>query len=251
VENQLATANPTPRVVITGASQGIGKAILLDLARSGQPVLGLSRTQPQELAGTAESDHLAWKHLDLSKGSDVEQCATSLEMPVRALILSAVDYGSSGRHPTAETSAKEWQQVVGTTCIGQCVLVSGLLPKLTANSPGIIINISSDVAILPAAGRAAYGASKAGLHAMLRAVAAEFSPEQLRVYQLIPTFQTLTEGIRSRRPAGFDFSNYADPALFARLAQQILSSSGGSIAPGSYLIRRDGSLDPYPETTNV
>lgn len=249
MEKPLAPADATPRVVITGASQGIGKAILLDLARSGQPVLGLSRSKPAEFAESA-SGCLAWQHLDLSKGADVEQCAASLEFPVKALVLSAVDYGATSRHPTADTSAKEWLQVVGTTCIGQSILVSGLLPRLIRNSPGVVINISSDVAITPAAGRAAYGASKAGLHATLRAVAAEHSLDQLRVYQLIPTFQTLTEGIRSRRPAGFDFSGYADASLFARLVQKLLSPSN-TIAPGSYLIRRDGTLDPYCETMSV
>ena len=249
MENPLAPADATPRVVITGASQGIGKAILLDLARGGQPVLGLSRSKPAEFIEGATGS-LAWQHLDLSKGTDVEQCAASLGIPVRALVLSAVDYGASSRHATADTSAKEWLQVVGTTCIGQSILVSGLLPKLVKNAPGVVINISSDVAITPAAGRAAYGASKAGLHATLRAVAAEHSLEQLRVYQLIPTFQTLTEGIRSRRPAGFDFSGYADASLFAQLVQRLLSPSN-STAPGSYLIRRDGSLDPYAETASV
>jgi NAD(P)-dependent dehydrogenase (short-subunit alcohol dehydrogenase family) len=255
VENQLATANPTARVLLTGASQGIGKAILLALAGSGYFVLGLSRTKPEELADAArslESDHVAWRPLDLSNAADIAQCVSSLEgVAIRALILCAVDYGPGGRHPAAAISKQEWQQVIGTNCIGHCVLASSLLPKLIANSPGIIINLSSDVAVLPATGRAAYAASKAGLHAMLRAVAAEHAVESLRVYQLIPTFQMITNGIRRRRPIGFDFSSYADPALLARVVQQILSPPGSSIAPGAYLVRRDGTMDPYPEITQI
>jgi NAD(P)-dependent dehydrogenase (short-subunit alcohol dehydrogenase family) len=242
-------------VLLTGPSQGIGKAILLALAGSGHSVLGLSRTKPEELAdraGFSESGHLAWKPLDLSNAADVTQCVSSLRAtPIRALILCAVDYGPGGRHPAAAISAQEWQQVVGTNCIGHCILVSQLLPKLIANSPGIIINVSSDVAILPATGRAAYAASKAGLHAMLRAVAAENSVECLRVYQLIPTFQLLTSGIRRRRPPGFDFSSYADPSVIAEVVHQILSPSGSSIAPGSYVVRREGTLEPYAEVTQI
>jgi NAD(P)-dependent dehydrogenase (short-subunit alcohol dehydrogenase family) len=247
----MAPADPTARVLVTGASQGIGKAILLALARDGHSVLGVSRTKPDELANAAQSsdsDLLAWKPLDLSKAADVERCASSLESTtIRALVLCAVDYGANRRHEVSATSAQEWQQVIATNCIGHCILVSRLLPKLIANAPGIIVNISSDVAVLPATGRAAYAASKAGLHAMLRAVAAENPVESLRVYQLIPTFQLITHGLRRRRPEGFDFSSYVEPDLIAQIVRQLVSPSGSSKAPGTYLVRRDGRLDEYPE----
>lgn len=251
----MAIVDAAPRVLLTGASQGIGKAILVELARGGHFVLGVSRTKPEELpdpAPSSDRSYIAWKRVDLSDASDVEQCASSLEpMAIRALILSAVDYGPGGRHPASETAAEEWQRVIATNCIGQCLMVSRLLPKLIANSPGIIVNLSSDVAILPAAGRSAYAASKAGLHAMLRAVAAEHPVDCLRVYQLIPTFQLITNGIRNRRPVGFDFSSYVNPALIAQVVHHIISTPHNSIAPGTYLVSRDGTLDPYHEVTHL
>ncbi len=250
----MASADKAPSIVLTGASQGIGKAILLKLIRNGHTLLGLSRTKPDlsDLAQSLESGGLAWKPLDLSNAADVALCVSSLEpTAIRAVILCAVDYGANGRHPSSTTSAQEWQQVIGTNCVGHCLLVSRLLPKLIANPPGIVINLSSDVAVLPGPGRAAYAASKAGLHAMLRAVSAEHPVEFLRVYQLIPTFQLMTEGIRRRRPIGFDFSSYVDPGLIAEVVQQIVSSSGRSIVPGTYSVRRDGGLDPCPEITHM
>lgn len=254
MENPLPPAD-TARSLVTGASQGIGKAIFLSLARSGDSVLALSRTKPKELNGPVrlpESVDVNWRPLDLADLADVTRCAASLEpMAIRALILCAVDYGVGGRHPATAISAQEWRQVIGTNCIGHCVLVSCLLSKLITNSPGVIINLSSDVAILPGPGRAAYAASKAGLHAMLRAIAAEHSADSLRVYQLIPTFQLLTNGIRRRRPPGFDYSSYQDPAVIADIVLQLLSRSGNSIAPGSYLIRRDGKMEQYSEIVQI
>lgn len=241
-------------MLLTGASQGIGKAVLLALSRSRHFVVGVSRKKPDELVAPSQSlasDYIDWMPLDLSDAAAVARCVTALEpVPLRALILCAVDYGEGGRHPASATSAPEWQKVIATNLVGHCLLVSSLLPKLVANSPGIIINLSSDVALIPAAGRAAYAASKAGLHAMLRAVAAEHSIDCLRVYQLIPTFQLLTNGIRRRRPVGFDFSSYADPALVAQVVDRILSASS-SIPAGAYLVRRDGTLDRYPEVTQI
>lgn len=246
------------RVLVTGASQGIGKAIAMRLA-GGHFVLAVSRSKP-ELPDATQfpwAERLTWTPLDLSNANAVEQYAASLEsVAIRTLILSAVDYGEGGRHPASAISSSEWLRVIATNLVGHCVLVSRLLPKLAANAPSIIINVSSDVAVTPAAGRAAYSASKAGLHAMLRAVAAEHSfekqsAEKLRVYQLIPTFQTVTNGIRRRRPKDFDFSSYADPALIAEVVDRIVSTSGASISSGTYLVRQDGRLDQYEETASI
>ena len=77
----MSTANTTPRVLLTGASQGIGKAVLLALARSRHFVLGVSRKEPEELAGPLHSpvsDYVDWKPLDLSDAAAVGRWVASL-----------------------------------------------------------------------------------------------------------------------------------------------------------------------------
>ena len=242
-----------PTVLVTGASQGIGRAISLELARSGQSVLGVSRTRPEELHDSSTPDtfaNLRWQSLDLANAAEIEAFVAKLEAPsMRVLVLSAVDYGVNGRHLAVATSPEEWRRVVSTNCIGQCVLVSKLLPMLLRNSPAAIINISSDVAIFPAPGRAAYAASKAGLHATLRAVAEEYPVEQVQIYQLIPTFQLVTAGIRRRRPPDHDFSSYGDPAIMAHVASKLAATSGNLIPAGAYLVKPDGNIQEYREST--
>jgi cyclitol oxidoreductase len=246
-------SSPDPEILLTGASQGIGRAILQRLLECGHSVTGLSRRRPEITSGMlGVNARFEWIHLDLSDLAQVERQALSLRRRcIRALILSAVDYGSDRRHPTAETTEHEWRKVVTTNCIGQCLLVSQLLPCLISTGRGIIINISSDVALIPAPGRTAYAASKAGLHAMLRGASAEYSPDELRVYQLIPRFQLNTEGIRRRRPPGFDFSSYADPVLVGTIVQKIFVSSGAEISPGAYSVCRDGTVVPFEQITNI
>jgi cyclitol oxidoreductase len=242
-------ANPA-NVLVTGASQGIGRAICEEFARQGTSVLGISRTKPEpdESNWSDCFANLAWVSIDLSNSHEVGRFASSLQaLPIRTLVLSAVDYGVNGRHPAAATLPEEWQRVVSTNCIGHCILVSQLLPTLLSHRPGTVINISSDVAVLPAPNRAAYAASKAGLHAMLRAVAEEHSRDQLRIYQLIPTFQLLTAGIRRRRPAQYDFSSYGDPAIMARVVARLADREGNPTSTGAYLVKPDGTFEEYRE----
>jgi len=86
---------------------------------------------------------------------------------------------------------------------------------------------------------------------MLRAVEAENKNGELRIYQLIPMFQSVTNGIRRRRPTDFDFSSYAEPALIAEVVAQILCSSAKPTPPGAYLVYRDGSLAQYQELSSL
>ena len=190
-----------------------------------------------------------WQSLDLSKMAEIETFTSSTEIAsIRILVLSAVDYGCDRRRPASETPAEEWQRVITTNCTGQCVLVSRLLPTLTAGSPGIVVNISSEVALFPGPGRAAYASSKAALHAMLRAVAQE-NESALRVYQLVPTFQCVTPGIRRRRPLDYDFSSYGDPNIIATAVSQLVPLSGATMDAGTYLIRSSGEVQYHPEST--
>jgi NAD(P)-dependent dehydrogenase (short-subunit alcohol dehydrogenase family) len=243
------SANPA-NVLVTGASQGIGRAICKEFARRGHAVLGVSRTKP-ELHDPNQSNlfaSLTWASLDLANTDEIGGFASSQAVSsIRTVVLSAVDYGLNGRHSVSTTLPEEWRRVISTNCIGHCILVSQLLPTLLHNAPGVVINISSDVAVLPAPGRAAYAASKAGLHAMVRAVAEEHLGDQLQIYQLIPTFQLLTAGIRRRRPAGHDFSSYGDPAIIARVVTRLADREGPSIPAGAYMVQPDGTIEEYGE----
>ena len=248
--NNLNSESPT--VLVTGASQGIGRATALQLAQLGHAVLGVSRSAPKELSASElnlfGSHHLMRKSLDLSKIAEIEAFTSSTEVSsIRILVLSAVDYGCDGRRPASETPVEEWQRVITTNCTGQCVLVSRLLPTLTAGSPGVVVNISSEVALFPGPGRAAYASSKAALHAMLRAVAQE-NPSALRVYQLVPTFQCVTPGIRRRRPLDYDFSSYGDPDIIATTVAQLVPLSGPTMQSGTYLIQPSGKVQYHTES---
>jgi len=95
-------------VLVTGASQGIGKAIVAKLASAHRFVLCVSRSKPdfQTSVGTDCADRITWNPMDLSNEIAVADYAASLEpVAINTLILSAVDYGEGGRHPASEISA--------------------------------------------------------------------------------------------------------------------------------------------------
>jgi short-subunit dehydrogenase len=68
-------------VLVTGASQGIGKAIVITLAHNGHSILGVSRSRPEfpDADQVREGHRINWSPLDLSDATGVEQYAASLE----------------------------------------------------------------------------------------------------------------------------------------------------------------------------
>ena len=89
--------------------------------------------------------------------------------------------------PITELTAAEFDEVIGTNLRGVWLLVRAALRAMIASGRrGSIVNTSSFVAEASSAGTSAYAASKAGLNALVRAVALEVGPEGIRVNNAAP-----------------------------------------------------------------
>ena len=89
--------------------------------------------------------------------------------------------------PITELTAAEFDEVIGTNLRGVWLLVRAELRAMIASGRrGSIVNTSSFVAEASSAGTSAYAASKAGLNALVRAVALEVGPEGIRVNNAAP-----------------------------------------------------------------
>ena len=163
---------------------------------------------------------------------------------IDTVIQCACSYGASSRHPFATTSDDEWAELFAINTHIQFVILREVLPDLLNSPRGLLIGISSDVAVSAGPGRVAYSCAKAASHSMHLGLAAELVGTNVAVVQLMPERQVHTPGLEARRPPGYDFSNYQSPTSFNRPVLEI-SAVFGSGFHGQCLVVHEDKYDIY------
>lgn len=183
------TASPR-RVLITGASSGIGQAIAQTFAQAGFDVALVARSQArltalaEELSATGvQAQGFAVDLADLDQVKAQIAGIISRFGPIDMLINSA-GMGYTGH--LAEMPLADWQQVMALNVTSVFQVVQAVLPGMRARADGLIINIASIAARQSFAGWGAYGVSKAALAALSGVIAAEESAHGIRVVTLFP-----------------------------------------------------------------
>lgn len=178
-------------VLITGASRGIGKAILE------------SFNKDYFLVGTGTSDSSVESILKNIKSLDLEGAAFKLDLGSRDSIkelTSSLDEneiypdilinnaGITRDNIMLRMQEEEWDNVIDVHLNGQYLLIKSFLKKMVKNKWGRIINISSTSAVLGNKGQANYAAAKAGIEAMSRSLARELGSRNINVNCVAPGF---------------------------------------------------------------
>ncbi len=186
-------ADPKPTVAVTGASRGIGHAIVQDLWRAGWEVFTLARTPFSAVCPWAEG---IIKHIevDLSDRASIQHACDQLkdrlgDGGLNALVNNAgisPKGPDGGRLSATETSLETFNQVQMVNLTAPLMLCQDLLDPLT-RAKGAIVNVTSIAGthIHPFAG-AAYAVSKAGLSALTRELAYELAGSGVRVNAVSP-----------------------------------------------------------------
>jgi len=179
------------RAIITGGGRGIGRAIALRFADEGAAVLVAARTGA-EVEAVAEEIRAAGGKA-ASVAADVTQQAgceriyrTAMEEfdGVDILVNNAGIFGPV--EAAQNISAEEWDAVMAANLRGAFVMSRLVIPGMLERARGVILNLSSVAAKMAFGYNAPYAASKAGLVALTRTLAAETSGRGLRVNALCP-----------------------------------------------------------------
>ena len=185
---------PRGRVVITGASAGIGEEFARQLAAAGFDLTLVARRAErlQALADELSAAHgiraEAWP-ADLADETDVAALANRLAA-TGDLVLLVNNAGFGTRGEFVEVALERTLDMIRVHVLATVTLCRAAAPGMITRGGGAIINVSSIAAFFPSAGGANYGATKAYLNAFSEALAAELQATGVVVQALCPGFTT-------------------------------------------------------------
>jgi 3-oxoacyl-[acyl-carrier protein] reductase len=178
--------------LVTGASRGIGQAILMHLARAGACVVGTATSQAGADAIATQIAQVGARGTGaLLNVRQAEKIDPLVEWIVQSYGKVSVLVNNAGvTHDTLALRMRDeqWDQVIDTNLSGAFRLARGVMRGMMKARHGRIINISSVVASSGNAGQANYAAAKAGLEGMTRALARELGTRGITVNCVAPGF---------------------------------------------------------------
>jgi len=181
--------------VVTGAAQGIGRAIAEGLADQGARIVIADLHGAEEAAG-AFSDGVGitadvGNEHDVQRLADVavERCGT-----IDILVNNAGLYASLEMRPFEQIPLEEWRRVMDVNVASMFLMCRAVVPVMRANGGGKIVNISSGTPFRGVPFLLHYVTSKGAIVAFTRALAKELGKDTIHVNCVAPGF-TMSEGV--------------------------------------------------------
>jgi len=207
--------------VVTGASSGLGRRAAEVLVRAGAQVVVVARRMAalQELVA-ALGDNTACVAANVADRDGIDDLATELAVPFGAPDIIVHAAGLNTREPADDVTDAGWDATLAVNLTAPFFLSKALVPAMKARGWGRIVHFASLQTTRAFPGGIAYGASKAAVGQLTRAMAEAWSPDGITANAIGPGFfpTELTQAV-------FD-----DPARAARNAAQTCIGRNGRMA---------------------
>jgi NAD(P)-dependent dehydrogenase (short-subunit alcohol dehydrogenase family) len=177
------------RALITGGAGGIGRAIAQRLLFAGASVALLDR-DPRTLQRVSErfGDRVVPLVGDVLRPAEVRRAVHRAVDALGGLDLLVAAAGIADRGTAEEVDLHRWRKVLDINLTGTYTIYREALPYLRQGRDPAVVAISSVYSLIGGAGRSAYSASKGGVDALVRSLAAEGAPAGVRVNAVNPGY---------------------------------------------------------------
>jgi len=235
------------RIVVTGASSGIGRATAILLAACGAQLVLLGRDQArlaQTQAQLSGNGHIAHQ-LDLDGSDDIAEFLKTLtadQTPLSGIFHAA---GMEMVRPVKLSKAQQVEQVFSSSIQSALALARGAALRGVLHDGAALLFMSSVSAQRGQSGMAVYAAAKAAIDGMVRSLAIELAPRRIRVNSIAAgavetaMHTRLTQGIpdaalqayAERHPLGF-----GQPDDIAQVAAFLFSDAGRWVSGATWAV---------------
>ena len=243
--------------IVTGAGQGIGRAVALTLAREGATVvvndIDLEKAEKVAEEVSAQGGQALPVQADVSKAKDVDILVKKTLESYKRVDILVNNAGVAKMTRFLELTEAEWDRTMNINIKGQFLCSKAVIAHMIKQKRGKIVNIASLAAHIGAPGLAAYGASKGGVVQLTKALAVELGKYNIMVNAVSPGL-TLTDLIKSAVKDRPDFIEGIDRIPLRRAAEPedianavlFLASSESDYITGQVIIVDGGLMAIHP-----
>ena len=210
-------------VVITGASGALGTVVAAAALARGARVAGLDH-EPSQLPATP--DRIELGGVDLSDAAAAKTAIDAVMAHFGKLDALVNIAGGFTFEAVAEGDPRSWQHMYALNVLTALNASRSALPHLAASAAGRIVNVGAMGALQAGAGMGAYAASKAGVHRLTEALAAEWKGT-ITVNAVLPSIID-TPANRASMPKA-DFKKWVRPQELAEVILFLLSDAASAV----------------------
>ena len=235
--------------IVTGGTRGIGRAIVLELARRGADV-AFNYAKSAEAAESLKTELEALGVRSFAMQCDVTdtEAAAAMVQQVKDAF-GRIDYLVNNAGVTRDNlimrmKEDDWDEVIDTNLKGAWNFAKAVVRIMLRQGGGSILNISSTSGVCGMAGQSNYSASKAGMIGMTKAIAKEVASRNITVNALSPGMvktemtDKLDEDYQAKFRAQIPLGRYAEVDEIAKIAVFLLSDDARYIT--GQVLRADG-----------
>ena len=228
--------------LVTGAGQGMGRAIAQRFAFEGATVVALDlnlEAAQQTLAGLG-GQHLA-RALNVSDSAAVNALVDEVTAQCGRVDLLVNNAGTGGMDSFTEMSDEAWTRVIGVNLNGAFYCARAAVRAMLKTGGGVVVNVGSTSAV-SGEGPAHYVTSKAAIMGLTRVMAKELAKSGIRVNTLVPgpTNTPMMQGIPQEWAdaiiAGVPMGRMAEPEDIAKAAVFLASDDSGFVTGQSLAV---------------
>jgi len=221
------------KILITGASRGIGRDIALSSKEKGYKVLGTSTTN--EGVSSLKENGIHGLQLDLNDKKSVESFNGLLTQEHPDIAVLVNNAGITRDNIVLRMSEEEWMDVLNVNLNGAFKVTKTVLKFMLKKRWGRILNITSTSASTGNRGQANYAAAKAGIEAFSKSVAKEVGSRGITVNAIAPGYiqtdmtEVISENVKEEILSQIPLSRFGKPEEISQLVDFLISDEASYI----------------------
>ena len=176
------------KILITGASGGIGKELVKKFTSLGGYVLGTGTKIEKLDLLKKEYPNIKVKRFDMADDSRIEEFIDNVTLELGGLDILINNAGMNMDNLSLRMKDEEWKKVININLTSTFLLSKYAIKKMLKNKFGRIVNITSVVGHTGNLGQSNYAASKSGIIGMSKSLAIEYAKKNITVNCVSPGF---------------------------------------------------------------